>query len=362
MLDRILERLRPAREQAAYWHIRRMDEPTMGLPDRQQQLAWLRRSPANVSEVLRVATVEYLLRQWKVSQVESDPSTGLQRDTSPNTPPQRGHIATIASLDEPLAKSHRGKLSIKAARPWKVAAMVASMALTALLTIVASESRIDGTINTSAGQRQEITLPDGSIATVGSNTRLKVDFTEEQRRIHVYQGEVVFDVAKDATRPFIATTSLIDATAIGTRFGLAIGSGVTATVSEGVVSVTDPDNPGEAIILRAGQQLRVSDDELAEPQLAQVDAVRALEWANGWFEFQDQTIGEAAREFNRRNVVQIEIEHPRIAATAMLGLNRFRVDSPAEFARTIAAKNKLALIEDPSGKVVRLRLREHDLP
>jgi transmembrane sensor len=360
LFDRILERFRPAREQAAYWHIRRMDEPTMDLQDRQKLLTWLRRSPKNVSEVLRASTVEYMLRMYKLGQVESDASIALDGDATQNTAPQPAHVATVASLDN----KPRENPPIRPPRHWKIAAMAAGLALTTLLAIVASEPRIDGAIATGAGQRQDIALSDGSIAHVGANTELAVDFGDARRTIHLYRGEAVFDVAKDATRPFVVTTSLIDTTAIGTRFGLSIDSGVTATVSEGVVKITDHDNPenGKHTILRAGQQLRVSADELADPVLAQVDAVRALEWANGWLEFQGKTIGEAAREFNRRNVVQIEIEHPEIAALAMSGLHRFPVDSPAKFARTIAAQNGLALTEDRSGKVVRLRLSEHRLP
>jgi ferric-dicitrate binding protein FerR (iron transport regulator) len=98
---------------------------------------------------------------------------------------------------------------------------------------------------------------------------------------------------------------------------------------------------------------------LIQHKVAPVDAARTLQWADGWLEFKSgQTIGEAAREFNRHNIEQIEIEQPAIAARELQGPYRFAVDSSAVFARTIAANNDLVLIEDRTGEVPRLRLAE----
>lgn len=142
--------------------------------------------------------------------------------------------------------------------------------------------------------------------------------------------------------------------------------GVVATVSEGVVKITAHNNPDttEVTFLRAGQQLRVSDNALTQPKVAMVDAARTLEWADGWFTIGGtQTLGEVVREFNRHNVVQIEIEQPAMAALKRERIYSYRFDSfgvgsSTSFAQTIAKTYGLELIEDRTGKVRRLRLVE----
>ena len=154
-------------------------------------------------------------------------------------------------------------------------------------------------------------------------------------------------------------THLIDATAVGTRFGVSIEPGVTTTVSEGSVKVTahGQGDQGNFVILKENEELRVPDSGLTESVFTQVDADEKLEWANGWLVFRGGTIGQAVNEFNRRNSVQIEIEQPEIARLALVGYYRFPVDASAPFARYVADRYGLVLSEDRSEKVVRLRLQ-----
>lgn len=235
------------------------------------------------------------------------------------------------------------------------------MTLAVVLVPAARGPGYDGMVITAPGEHQHIKLPDGSVAHVGTSSQLKIVFSGAQRRAHLDHGEAVFEVAKDPTRPFTVTTHLIDVTAVGTRFGVSVNPDVIATVSEGVVRITAHDDPDSvaATPLRAGQQLRVSDNAHTQREFALVDATRALQWADGYLDFYTgQTIGEIAREFNRHNVAQIEIEQPAIAARPIQGSYNFRVDESARFARIIAIHHSLALIEDRTGEVTRLRLVE----
>jgi hypothetical protein len=76
----------------------------------------------------------------------------------------------------------------------------------------------------------------------------------------------------------------------------------------------------------------------------EIKDMKSLSWTNGWLVLHDETIGEAAMKFNRHNVTQIEIEQPAIAARAIQGLFRYPLDSPAEFARAIAAISSSACV------------------
>lgn len=250
----------------------------------------------------------------------------------------------------------------KRAFSYTLTAIRVSLIVAATLSFVAQDSipQPEHVITTLASQWHHTKLADGTAVHVDARSTVKVEYTDDTRIVSVDRGSAVFEVAKDPRRPFIARTQLIDATAVGTRFGVSIDPGVTITVSEGAVKVTarGQRGTGTGIVLNAGEQLRVPDGGSTAPTQVKVNAERKLDWANGWLTFEGETVGEVMNEFNRRNVVQIDLDQPELAARPMHGFFRFRVDSSAAFARYLAETNDLALIEDRSGSVLRLRPKE----
>jgi ferric-dicitrate binding protein FerR (iron transport regulator) len=254
-------------------------------------------------------------------------------------------------VSEARSKKHKVAYTL----PLKFLTLAASMLVGIGIALLVSEHTNNRFISTGADQWTRELLTDGTILYIDARTRLRIEFTPTARIVHVYEGSAVFQVAKDAKRPFIAQTPLINAIALGTRFGLSIEQGVRTTVSEGVVQITARDQAGvPSVTLKAGEELFVPTDSLAPRLFAHVDAERKLEWSTGWITFKGETIGQAVAEFNRRNSVQIEIGQPHIAGGRIFG--RFRVDSPVLFARSIALPDSLILIRDSSGKILRIRL------
>ncbi len=240
---------------------------------------------------------------------------------------------------------------------FKVAVLTGSLGIaTALAFVLHTSDTPEQIVTTGASQWHHVTLKDGTGMHVDARSRIEVEYTDDARIVYVQAGSAVFDVAKDSLRPFIVRTHLVDATAVGTRFGVSIDPGVTTTVAEGIVKVTirGQRTAGAAIMLHAGDELRVPDGGVAMPTQSKVNAERKLEWATGWLVFEGQTIGEIVNQLNRRNAVQIEIDQPEIAGRRMPGFQRFRVDSPAALARYIAATCDLTLTEEQSGAVLRL--------
>jgi transmembrane sensor len=209
-------------------------------------------------------------------------------------------------------------------------------------------------VTTDASQWHHMTLPDGTAVHVDARSKVEVAYGDAERLVHVYQGAAVFDVAKDSKRPFIARTPLIDAVAVGTRFGISIDPGVTTTVSEGVVRVTGRGKPdGKAVTLKAGEELRVSNGTLVAPHFAHVDAERELQWANGYLILSGMTIAEGAEELNRRNRTQIVIDSPTLGARVVEYV-RVRVDAPESYARIIADNPGVTMRLDKQNGVIRL--------
>lgn len=207
---------------------------------------------------------------------------------------------------------------------------------------------------TGASQWHHMTLADGTVVHVDARSRVEVEYADEVRIVHVYEGGAVFEVAKDSKRPFIARTHLVDVIAVGTRFGVSIDSEVTATVSEGIVNVTGRGRvDGKTVTLRAGEELRVSDSSLSSLHLAHVDAESKLEWANGFLPLRRMTVAESVDELNRRNRVQIVVESPTLGGKVLTFVT-VRVDAPQSYAEFVAAQAGVRMIVDKENNVIRL--------
>ena len=108
------------------------------------------------------------------------------------------------------------------------------------------------TIQTKAGQRRRVTLPDGSVVYVNQNTVIKV---EAESRVMLSAGEVFVEVvprqpgADGAT--FVVQTAKRDVSALGTKFAVRAGAeGTGVVVMQGRVKVDGLASP-----IQAGQQL-----------------------------------------------------------------------------------------------------------
>ncbi len=352
------ERLRIVSEQAAYWYLRYWDEPAMSLKDRNQFITWMRASPENVAEFLRATDTDDVLIRGDLSEflnIGSDSNiielTASQID-----------LPIDHQMTKPLPDRDQHKMNDSPISAWHIAAMAAAVALSVLLTLGIKATVFDHTVNTGAGQRQHVTLDDGSVIHAGAQTKIKVEFSGEKRLVRLGKGEAVFEVAQDAKRPFTVSTELIEVTAVGTRFSVSVDPGATVTVSEGIVKVSAHGDMSSArsVMVKAGEEVRVFESALLAPVFSKVNGERKLQWANGWLEFDGETIGEIVAEFNRRNVVQIKIEHPAIAEHRLEGFYRFRVDSPEQFVTTVAPLLGIVVTKDQSGQELRFHLAKRE--
>ncbi|WP_161965713.1 FecR family protein [Steroidobacter cummioxidans] len=352
-------------QEAAYWYIRCSDERAMRRFDRKLFLSWLKRSPENIAELLRIADLDgkfaRLRLQARVNELQEsnvyDIATG----------------GLVAQYDYNPSKSVSDTVKTKVRPAWALAAAAAILTFAILLSlgVEMQDKPASGTVTTAvASQLQQITLADGSVVHIDARTRLNVDFSPGRRLVHLYEGQAVFEVAKDPSRPFTVSTHIVDVTAVGTRFGVAIDPGVTTTVSEGVVKVTahGTQNDDSAVRLHAGEQLRVHDAgfgqklrifggasaDLAKLQIVRVDAERKLAWVDGWLKFQGETIAEMASEFNRRNVLQIKIEDRAIGERHLAGYYRFRANSPESFVKVLDSEEGISVRKE-GGNVLRVK-------
>lgn len=194
-------------------------------------------------------------------------------------------------------------------------------------------------LTTATGEIRQVRLADGSQVTLGTRSRVSLQYESRTRRVRLESGEALFEVAKDANRPFIVQAGNVRVRAIGTAFDVRRRSDrdVEVTVTDGTVDVwRETTNPEPAVRLPAGRRTLVTAQEIAEPEeLTAVQLARAVEWKTGMIDFNGRTLAEAAAELNRYNHQTIVIADAALASQRVVG--RFQATDPRAFASAAAA-------------------------
>jgi transmembrane sensor len=202
-------------------------------------------------------------------------------------------------------------------------------------------------VTTARGEIRRLPLDDGSVATINTDSELRVAFADDTRHIALDRGQAWFQVAKDRTRPFVVDAGIAQVRAVGTAFSVTRGTeGVEITVTEGVVAVWASDASGAMTILNAGQFAHFSNAR-AQPDTgtAPAEIERALAWRAGEISLENETLGYAVEQFNRYNHRRLVIADPSLQGERLIGL--FKIDRPEDFAATLAASMDVAVMTTP---------------
>lgn len=148
---------------------------------------------------------------------------------------------------------------------------------------------------TAPGEIRTVSLPDGTVATLSSDTRLALQYSNNERQLTLLSGEAWFQVSPDKQRPFKVTAKGGKSTALGTAFSVALQSaGAEVIVTEHSVEVTAG---GQSEILTAGQAVRYHNNQLLTPD--DIDTDVRLAWRNHQLVFLARPLGEVIEELNR---------------------------------------------------------------
>lgn len=159
-------------------------------------------------------------------------------------------------------------------------------------------------ISTPKGGQYQIALPDGTMVWLNAASSLKYpsSFTGKDRFVTLI-GEAYFEVAKDKKRPFRVKTVQQEVEVLGTHFNINAYDDeevVKTTLIEGSVRVKLPSN--KSAVLKPGEQSSVLNDI----KVNQVDANSAIDWKQGLFWFNDESIYSIMRQFSRWYNIEVE--------------------------------------------------------
>ncbi len=183
-------------------------------------------------------------------------------------------------------------------------------------------------VQTAAGERTTITLPDGTRVWLNVSSRLEyAKSMRNGRRAVRLRGEGYFEVAARPEQPFVIETADLSVQVLGTAFNLRAypeDASLETTLVEGKVAVnliSDPSrrqllSPGEKLLLTrkkgavpAGQQdWGAFTAEVLPAKPVNNNPVGESMWRNDRLQFKNKSFGELAkimeRWFNKRIVVQ----------------------------------------------------------
>ncbi|WP_129780735.1 FecR family protein [Peristeroidobacter soli] len=179
--------------------------------------------------------------------------------------------------------------------------------------------------DTGVGVQQAVHLADGSQVTLNTDSRIRVRLTDGERRIDLERGEAYFEVARDASRPFVVYAGARNVVAVGTRFSVRrVKDDVRVVVTEGRVAVTEKkqfDAPAVAsaprVLLSAGNIAQAGDAGVLITATSLPEAEQALSWRGGYIVLKDALLADAVADFNRYN------ERPLVIADRSVG--EFRI-------------------------------------
>ncbi|WP_369977235.1 FecR family protein [Xanthomonas bundabergensis] len=240
-------------------------------------------------------------------------------------------LEALAGFDAPTA-AQAAPASIPAAAParrrrrrWPAAvALAASLAL--LVVLLWPWLRPDPApllAATAPGQVRVLTLDDGSVLTLNGASRVRVQLRAHRREVALEAGEVFFDVAHDAQRPFEVTVGTARVRVLGTVFNLA-RDGATSELSvySGRVEIV---SSGARQVLAQGMRIDAAHDGLGA--LARFDPA-AGDWREGWLQTAGIPLSRLVERLNRRSPQAIAIADPAVGALQVSG--RFRLDQPEQ--------------------------------
>lgn len=318
--------------------------------DRARFDEWLRRSPEHVQAYLVIAA------GW-AELPTADPEQWLDIESLIERA-RESQDDNVVTLSPGRTSAPRRRTS----RAWVAGCAAASLVVVTSLMFYFGQG---DTYRTGVGEQRTVELVDGSTIELNVRSQIRVRLSKTGREVELIDGQALFHVAKDPTRPFIVRSGTTRVRVVGTQFDVyKKGSGTTVTVVEGRVAVlaATVKVQGEAApaatssFLAAGDQITVPADSAASkvaPRPIHTDAVAATAWVQKRLIFEETPLGKVAEEFNRYNTRRLVVVDTELQSIEISGV--YSASDPDSLLGFLRSQPNLQLRETDTEIQVTLR-------
>lgn len=289
----------PYLEQAAEWIVAlSADDPNEREQARADFEAWKRADPRHASAA---ASLESVLGHVSGARAGTAGSGRPGRSALDAAYHAAHHAAHIGAR-----RKHRLK------RAGTVLALACALALPAWLAFHTwPPAYLLADIRTASGEWQTQTLSDGSRITLRGGSAVNLRYDAARRVVELVQGEILVEVARDASRPFVVETADGSMRALGTRFVVDRETDATVldVIESKVLAQTPQRQAGEreSTVVHAGQRVRMTPNGISPTE--SIDA-RSLDdaWRHHQLVVEDRPLADTLDELarNRRGALYFD--------------------------------------------------------
>jgi len=304
--------------QAAAWFTA-MQGGNVSQRERALFVDWLGQSAQHVEEYLAVAAL------WR----SLDSTDDAQRSAEELLAAARADDGAHKIVELPLSPTPPASIRdrIEGFLSWRrIAAAIALMAF-GLAAGFFTDWHVNGRrYVTDVGEQSSYVLADGSVVKLNTQSSVRVRMRVGEREISLLEGEAMFEVAKDPSRPFRVHAGNTVVEAVGTVFNVYRARGETrVTVLEGQVRVLDTagensvrPNIAPVVELQARERARVPRaGAMVKERDVSLEQVTA--WTDRRLVFYTETLQTVVEEFNRYNTRRLRVIDPELAALHISG-------------------------------------------
>lgn len=167
-------------------------------------------------------------------------------------------------------------------------------------------------VSASEGERSRITLPDGSLVWLNSNSELlyPTNFSEKSRKIQL-KGEAYFEVNKLDKQNFVVKLNGIEIEVLGTKFYVSSNdakSDINVVLKEGSIQINDLDTQEPIKILQPKDKFIFSKED-KEWKIEKCDPTLETLWLSNSLRFSNSPAKEMFEKLERWYNVKIVVEN-----------------------------------------------------
>ncbi|MHC8310607.1 FecR family protein [Pseudomonas sp. GT1P32] len=223
-------------------------------------------------------------------------------------------LAELRELNKPLPLTPRRK-----SNAWRPSLAVAAALVCAVLAFSLGTPRgvYQQQIAAQSQGARTFNLPDGSTLSVNANTRLRIDFTGQQRQLYLEQGQLYLDVAPDKERPLWVHAGDATVRVVGTGFDVRRGEKqLVVSVAHGQVAFA-PSSKTQ-VMLGAQQQATVDLASGALQQQTLADG-QVADWRSGHLAFRNRELASLVDELNLYRARPVLLADPKLGRFKVSG-------------------------------------------